>query len=143
MTMKSRLLIFSADGKIMITASKDSTVIIWKTQNFQSVDTISIKYLSQISSASISPDGQSIVTTFEDRSSAEIRSLNTPYENIITFNGKQKAAVYSPLGNWILSISTEEGRAMLWDARTGEAEKASNVLATISLKQILIAMKRK
>lgn len=109
---------FSADGKQIISASKDGTVRIWDTKSNELLQTITGNY-GIVYSASFSPDGKQIVFASSDNT-IRILDAETTTE-IMKLEGHTsivKSVIYSPNGRLIVSASVDK-TVRVWDAMTG------------------------
>jgi WD40 repeat protein len=107
---------FSVDGKKIIVASEDATVVMWNIENGQLLRTFDGHTISAVI-ARFSPNGKSIVSNNFDATLWDIRtgimqtSLKGHKEMVFNFQ-------FSPNGNLIATVSFD-GTAKIWDAHTG------------------------
>ena len=110
--------VFSPDGSIILTASKDKTAKLWnlKGKKIKSLD----KHSARVNSAVFSPDGNTIVTTSEDKTAKlwdkEGNLLNTLQRHDCNPNSQcsVSSAVFSPDGQTIITASDDK-TATLWN----------------------------
>lgn len=107
---------FSPDGKRIVTASDDSTVLVWELQ--QLVPLSLRGHVNWLTAASFSPDGERIVTASYD-ATIRVWSAETGAElsRIRTFTGIINSASFSPEGGRI--VTSIRDSAVVWDAATG------------------------
>jgi len=113
--------VFSPDGKKVLTASWDNTAKLW---DLNGKCLLSIPgHSARINSAVFSPDGNSILTASNDKT-ARLWDLNGKCRTIFSVDTSEFiSAIFSPNGQTILSTSTDL-TAKLWDL-------SGNCLATL------------
>ncbi|NEP27000.1 TIR domain-containing protein, partial [Moorena sp. SIO3I6] len=110
--------VFSPDGSIILTASKDRTAKLWDLKGEQ-ITTLA-GHSARVNSAVFSPDGNTIVTTSQDKTAKlwdkEGKLINTLQGHDCVRNGQCQvnSAVFSPDGQTILTAS-DDNTAKLWD----------------------------
>ena len=109
---------FSPDGKIMASSSKDQTIILWDTENFQNIRTL-YGHSDVVRSVAFSPDGTILASGSWDRT---VRLWNTEtWELIRTLyghSGEVMVVNFSPDGK-LLASAAEDGSVRLWEVETG------------------------
>ncbi len=111
-----RFVDFSPDGKLLLTFSNDSTVIIWKSNGDKLLHLQ--QFNTNIQSAQFSPNGQHILTA----SGNSVELWNLQGERIQQFNGHQQLvyeAVFSTNGQRIATCSRDQSIG-LWDSTSGQ-----------------------
>jgi WD40 repeat protein len=107
---------FSADGKWVLTGSRDRTALLWDAATGQHVRTLSLD--EPIQAVAFSPDGKRVAAT----GSGAVVWEGTTGKQHVTLNGASglRALAFSPDGKWILTGSHGHDRPLLWDAATGQ-----------------------
>ncbi|MEP7288798.1 MAG: TIR domain-containing protein [Chloroflexota bacterium] len=111
--------VFSPDGKQVLTGSRDNTAQLWDAMTGQSLRTFT-GHTGWVSSAAFSPDGKQVLTASFDKT-ARLWDI-TNGQVLRTFSGHQQAvqsAVFSPDGKTILTAS-DDTTARLWDVASGQ-----------------------
>lgn len=111
---------FSPDGKRIVSASKDRTIMIWDLETGEAVLTIKDKCPS-VAKAFFSPEGKSILSISNYNTAFMLWDADTG-EEIRTFNGHTNdvvAAAFSPNGKQIVSASRDK-TLRVWDNPTCE-----------------------
>lgn len=111
---------FSPNGKVIVTASGDTTARLWDSKNGKTI-TILKGHTKGIRSAAFSPDGKTIVTASVDGTA---RIWNGKKGEIITtlkgHKGIVNSATFSPDGKSIVTTSSDK-TSRLWDSKTGKS----------------------
>lgn len=109
---------FSPDDRYILTGSGDGTARLWDAFTGQPIRTFDVG--DAVYAVDFSPDGTSILTGSEDHA---IRLWETANGQLLrTFTGHEggvDSGVFSPDGSYILSRSTEDGTARLWEVSSG------------------------
>jgi dipeptidyl aminopeptidase/acylaminoacyl peptidase len=128
-------IVFSPDGKRVVTASQDGTAIIWDAQTGQPV-TEPLSHAGSVVSAEFSPDGTRIVTASMD-DTARVWDAQTGRKLGEPMNHGEGvlSAEFSPDGNRIVT-SSWNNTARVWDAQSGRliAEPMQHSVVVISAK---------
>jgi WD40 repeat protein len=115
--------VFSPDGKMILSASRDSTAKLWDTEGNVIADLKG--HYGDVYSAVFSKDGERILTTSAD-STARLWDKNG---NLITVLKGHKGVVFlgifSPDGKFILTGSTDE-TVILWDSGGSQVAQLPN-----------------
>ncbi len=105
-------LVFSPDGNIIATASRDKTVKLWSKEG-KEIKTLQ-GHQEEVNSVSFSPDGNIIASGSKDKT---VKLWNKDGQEIYTLKGHQGAVnriKFSPDGNIIATASWDE-TVKLWD----------------------------
>ena len=112
-----RGIVFSPDGKKIVTTSEDGTTRIWDAESGKMLHAFEV----WSSSVVFSPDGKNILTV--DSGVARLRNVETGAE-IKTWNVEDKNmnyACFSPDGKKIVTVSeTSNATVQFWDTESGE-----------------------
>lgn len=122
-------LTFSADGKILASASGDQTIRLWGRDTGELKRTLNA-HSDMVLSVAISPDGQTIASASADQT-IRLWSLNS-YEQpriIRGHSGWVTAVAINPDGN-ILASSSTDGTVKLWHIKTGQLIKTLDQQST-------------
>lgn len=118
-----RTAVFSPDNRYILSGSTDNTVALWDTHSGRQIRTYT-GHTGTIRAVAFSPDGRYFVSGSDDRS-AKIWEVSTGCETHTLAHFLPVSSVaYSSSGHYIASVSEEYGVLRIWDARTGEEEKA-------------------
>jgi WD40 repeat protein/serine/threonine protein kinase len=110
---------FTADGKTLVTASKDGTARFWNAATGQVLGA-SIRHRGWVNAVALAPDGRSVLTGSDDQT-ARLWAVPdaSPRTLPLRHMGPVKAVAVSNNGRLLLTGS-EDGSAQLWDARLGQ-----------------------
>jgi WD40 repeat protein len=110
---------FSPDGELLVTTSRDCTVILWNVRRASVVHTLR-GHTEMVWEARFSPDGRRLVTASLDRTARiwDVESGNSLFV-LSPHQGGLDGASFSPTGNRVLTHSFDE-TARVWDASIGE-----------------------
>ncbi|KAF9536788.1 hypothetical protein EC957_009724 [Mortierella hygrophila] len=106
---------YSPDGTSIVSCSNDRTVRTWDVST-GAAGSFSLRLASPIQVAAYSPSGQHIVTAGTDDNNITLWSSQTGAATGDVFSGHTepvKNLVYSPCGDWIVSVSSDR-TARLW-----------------------------
>ena len=107
----------SADGRRILTVSKDGFARIWDPDTGEMLDKIYTE--SAIWAVAISSDGKRIVTSGNDNSVATLRDLEYGENRIeLTHEDKIWSVAFSPDDKWVLTGSSDR-TAKVWDSSNG------------------------
>jgi TPR repeat protein len=108
---------FSPDGSRIVTACHDGVAYIWDAHTGAKLQTLAGHH-AYVWGAAFSPDGSRVVTGGRDLS-VRIWDARTGIELavLIGHQGRIEWVGYSPDGNYILSRSSLDNTARIWDAR--------------------------
>lgn len=111
--------VFSLDGKKIISASDDMTIRIWDAQTGQELMKIN-GHVSAVNSIALSPDDNKIVSASSD-GTIRIWNAQTGQElmKLEGHTGAVHAATFSPDGQRIVS-GASDNVIRIWDVKTGE-----------------------
>jgi dipeptidyl aminopeptidase/acylaminoacyl peptidase len=110
---------YSPDGRFIVTAGDDNTVLIWDVVEGKQTLLLS-GHNGRVRSASYSPDGHFIVTASQDGSARIWDALTGEQVHYLSgHTGAVTDASYSPDGRFIITAGGE-GTARIWSATTGE-----------------------
>jgi WD40 repeat protein len=111
--------VFSPDGKVLATASRDRTVRFWDATT-GAVIRILRGHTDGVSSVVFSPDGKTVLTASMDKT-AKLWNADTGRE-ILTLRGHTEgiiSASFSPMGDRIATAS-KDGTVRVWDTVAGQ-----------------------
>ncbi len=114
-----RSVVFSPDGKYVLTGGADSTIKLWDATTGKLVHTFK-GHMAEVSSIAFSPNGRYIASASAD-TTAKVWSVDTG-ETIYTLGSNDDAVLnvaFSPDGKYILTTTDHGGVAKLWDTATG------------------------
>ena len=119
--------VFSPDGKLVLTASRDGTARVWDAVTGDEIAAFKghraevghEAEVEVVNSAAFSPDGQWAVTSGNDRT-ARVWDVKTGAQIAVMKGHEQKviSAVFSLDGKQVLTAS-HDGTARIWDAASG------------------------
>jgi uncharacterized protein YegL/uncharacterized protein with WD repeat len=114
--------VFSPDGSILASGSRDKTVKLWDVKTGELKQTLT-DHDSWVTDITYSPDGRQLASSdygkiiiLWDANTGELKQMLTGH------SGNIWNIVYSPDGNTLASAS-EDSTIKLWDANTGELKK--------------------
>ena len=111
---------FSADGKLLLTASLDGAVRVWDARTGQALFA-ELRHEAEVNSACFSPDSTRFVTACAD---GTLRVWETRSARLVAGPLRHKDSVafaeFSADGNRIVSASLD-GTAQVWDVKTAQA----------------------
>lgn len=112
---------FSADGRRVVTASRDKTARVWDLTTGKAVCG-PLQHDAPVTSAVFSADGTKVVTTSEDKT-AKIwnATTGTALGKLLLHEDSVWSATFSADGRRIITSSRGARGARVWDAATGEA----------------------
>jgi WD40 repeat protein len=123
-TGELRSILFSGDGRRVVTASEDNTARIWDAESGREIFVLA-GHSERVWSAAFSNDGRQVVTASWDRT-ARVWDAQTG-KQVSVLNGHQQplwGAALSPNGGRVLTWSLDR-TARIWDAKSG-SELASS-----------------
>lgn len=114
--------VFSPDGRFLLTASNDQTMILWDITAGRRVQHLR-GHSGDVNTAMFSPDGTRIVSASDDDTAIVwdaatgdiLLRLQRHESNVQT-------AVFSPNGQWIATAS-RDGKAIIWNAQDGSVHQ--------------------
>jgi WD40 repeat protein/tetratricopeptide (TPR) repeat protein len=117
-------LVFSPDGRLLLTTGKDGTSRLWDTDTGKEV-CAPLLHDGEVWHASFSPDGKRLVTASKDRTArvwdgARGWVLSATLQHADSVNH----AAFDPAGKYLVTI-TLRAEARVWDAATGKAVTGS------------------
>ena len=123
--------VYSPDGKSILSASKDGTAKVWDAKSFTEVLGGTLAgHRGGLNSAQYSPDGKHIVTASYD-GTAKVWDAETfkeiPGGTLEGYDEVIYSAQYSPDGKYIVTAS-EDGTSKIWDAKTFTAVSGGNLI---------------
>lgn len=107
----------SPDGKHLVSASQDGTVIIWDLDSGVKLKTLTI-HSGPVYSACFSHDGSHILSASSDGTTKITDIKSGEIIHSMEHCCEVSSTVYSPCGNFIAS-GTEEGPICIWEVETG------------------------
>ena len=112
-------LVFSPDGKMILTGSDDGTARLWNSLSGEPVGR-TMQHSKNVMAVAFSPDGRTILTGSADKT---VRQWDTssgkPVGKALLHKALVSAIAFSPDGKTILT-GCDDNTARLWDARCGE-----------------------
>jgi hypothetical protein len=127
--------VFSPDGALIVTASRDSTARIWNAASGQQIAE-PLRHRASLTSAEFSPDGVRIVTASADCTAriwdaASGQQIGNPrrHEDVVV------SAAFSPDGARIVTAS-DDYSARIWDADSGPTQKGD----VLRLRRLVLAI---
>ena len=108
---------FSPDGKAIISAFDNGTIIIWNADTGKSLKWLE-GHTDGVNSASFSPDGKKIVSASDDRTIRIWDAETGKEQKVVYAHDIVYSASFSPDGKHIISVSAD-GTARIWDTETG------------------------
>jgi WD40 repeat protein len=125
---------FSPDGKVLATASRDSTIRLWDVATRNTQETL-VGHEEAVLEVDFSPDGASLVSCSADET-VRLWDVKTGEERLVFYGHRQPVGgvAFSPNGALIASGSTDN-TVRLWDTRTGEM-RASFVASGTSVYSV-------
>ena len=108
---------FSPDGKYIVTASDDSTAIVWNAKTRVQVGE-TMKHEGSVHSAQFSPGGEYIVTASNDLVTIWDAKTGKQVGETMRHERYVRSAQFSPDGNYIVTASADS-TAIVWEAKTG------------------------
>jgi hypothetical protein len=114
-----RSMVFSRDGKLLLTASEDHTARLWETATGRPVGRV-FNHGDIIKDAAMSPDGKVVATAGKDQWARlwDVKTGSRMGRNMRHL-GAVNSVAFSPNGKQLLTGS-DDGTARLWNAATGE-----------------------
>lgn len=110
-----RSVAFSPNGQRIVTASDDTTAIVWNASTGEAILTLT-GHINWVNSVAFSPDSQHIVTASVDNTAIVWDA--TTGAVILTLDGHN--ASFSPDGQRIVTVRADK-TAVVWDAVSGQA----------------------
>jgi len=114
-----RAVVFSPDGKAVLTGSEDRTARLWDAATGQPIGP-PLAHQGRVSAVAFSPDGIAVITGSDDNT-ARLWDAATgqPIGPALAHKGFVWAVAFSPDGKAVLTGSQDK-TARLWDAATGQ-----------------------
>ena len=111
--------VFSPDGKLVLTASRDNTARVFELATGKELQVLS-GHTSYINSAEFSPDGKLVLTASEDKT-ARVFEVASGKERQVLSGHKTglNSAVFSPDGKLALTTAGDD-LSIFWDVATGK-----------------------
>ena len=111
--------VFSTDGRRVVTASTDGTARVWDAETGQPFGS-PLKHNGTVNSAAFSADGRLVITASDDNT-ARVWDAQTdqPLGSPLKHNGTVNSAAFSTDGRRVITASSD-GTARMWDAETGQ-----------------------
>ncbi|MFF2205744.1 trypsin-like peptidase domain-containing protein [Streptomyces sp. NPDC058145] len=111
-----RAVVFSPDGKRLVTAGEDGTARLWDTATGRPLHTLT--HTDWVNATAFSPDGTMVATASRDGTARLWDTDSGRPLRTLTHNGNVRAAVFSPDGTMLVTAS-RDGTARLWDTDSG------------------------
>ncbi|MGD8939997.1 MAG: beta-propeller fold lactonase family protein [Gammaproteobacteria bacterium] len=114
---------FSADGRYVVSASENGTVMLWDVTSGKSVSD-PILHAGPVYHASFSPDGKYMVTASGDGTARvyiadlDSETQQLTFQHSMKHGGEIRHAAFSPDGRRFVTSGTD-GMARVWDVETG------------------------
>jgi WD40 repeat protein len=112
-------MVFTPDGKKLISAGMDNKIVIWDTETWEKITTLE-GHTKSVNSIALSSNGQKVVSGSTDKT-LKLWDFST-YEEIQTLKGHKhtvSAVIVSPNDEYIVSGSYDKS-VILWSLETGE-----------------------
>ncbi|KIJ30644.1 hypothetical protein M422DRAFT_267794 [Sphaerobolus stellatus SS14] len=121
-TASVRSVVFSPDGKYIVSGSEDQTIHLWNVETGKAVGEPYQGHTGSVQSVAFSPDGEYIVSGSEDQTihlwNVETgKAVGEPYQG---HTDSVQSVAFSPNGKYIVSGS-EDQTIHLWSVETGKA----------------------
>jgi WD40 repeat protein len=115
---------FSPDGKWIVTVHQDRTVAFWQAETGDRV--ARLPQAGTVTSVQFSQDGQTLLTASADRTARlwqlkadKAQTLKLQPIGIFPHMAVVNQAIFSPSGRWVATASAD-GTSHLWNAKTGK-----------------------
>ncbi len=108
-------LVFSRDGRVLVTAGQDGTARLWDTTSGQTIGSMSHK--APVAAVALSPDGRMLATAGQDGTARlwqDGREIIPP----LVHRGALTALAFSPDGTWLATASVDR-TARVWETGSG------------------------
>eukprot|EP00736_Rhodelphis_marinus_P014369 Rmarinus@m.1200 len=110
--------VFSADGKYLVSTSKDTTLRVWSVEEGTCCCTLE-GHTDEVLSAALSPSGEIVVSSSSDKTIRIWDRETGECRNVLTGHSQSvEVAIYVPRTDSIVSASSDR-TLRLWDSKTG------------------------
>jgi WD40 repeat protein len=111
---------FSADGKMVVTASEDNCARVWNTADGTALsELLTGLHTADLTYASFSPEGNQILTVSHDGTAVVCEWRSKKIVSVFRHGGVVTGARFSPDGKRVITTSSDR-TARLWDVQTNE-----------------------
>lgn len=135
---------YSPDGKLIVTASEDNSILIWESRTGKLLRTL-IGHTDKVKSAFFSPDGEQIFSISNDstirlwltKSGKLLHKIKLEHENVSSsiFSPDGQKIIFTPCAEWCFNDSIIE----IWSTKNGQKmysiEKYLKDIQTLSVSE--------
>ncbi len=119
-------IVYSPDGKIIVSVSDDKTIKLWNVKSGRLIKTLT-GHAHQINTVDISPDSKFMVTGSADKNIIlwDLKTMSIVWKNKKHLD-QIRQTVFSPDSKFILSCASNDTKTYLWDVKNGKLIKYFN-----------------